>query len=290
LVTHANQLARANESSNALTFSAAPLVQPANPGKQGNMTYAGGHVIDGTANVYLIFWQAPSFPKLSPKYMSVLTRFITDVGSSPLYAMLSQYTDSSGRSPTGVKLAGVFLDTHPFPQTLVDDLNQQNFNPKVMDQVWRKEVTDIAAQQGLNTKSYHNVFAVLPNTRRPDACGYHNVLPGRGAPYLFVGFSSQNGKVVQGCNHSGASVFPSGDPFADIAASTLSHELIETATDPQINGWGSGGNNDEIGDKCNEAPYGLNRITKGDVTWQGHPYLVQREYDNNQHGCTLKGP
>lgn len=285
-----SQSANTNNMNNALTYSAPPLVQPLNAGKEGNMTYAGGHVIDGIANVYLIFWQDPSFQPFTPKYMSLLRRFVTDVGSSPLYAMLSQYTDSKGRSPTSVKLAGTFLDTRPFPQALVKDLNQQNFNPNVMDQAWRQEVRDVAANQGINTKSYHNIFAVLSNTRRPDACGYHSVLSANGSPYLFVSFSSKKGKLVQGCNHSGARVFPNNDPIADVAVSTLSHELIETVTDPQINGWGSTGNNDEIGDKCNQAPYGVNPTTKGNVTWNGHAYLIQREYNNNQRGCTLKGP
>ena len=270
-----------------LTFSSLPLVQPPNRGKGGDLTYAGGHVIEGIANVYLIFWQDPSFQEFSPKYMSLIKRFVTDVGKSPLYAMLSQYTDSNDLYPTGVKLAGTFLETRSFPQALVNDLNQSNFSPKVMDRTWEREITNVATKEKWNTKDYHNVFAVLANTRRPDACGYHNVLK-TGSPYLFVSFSSINGKLNQGCNHSNARVFPNNDSIADVAVSTFSHELSEVITDPQIDGWGSGGSNDEIGDKCNQAPYGINQKTKGDVTWVGHTYLIQREYDNNNQGCTLR--
>jgi hypothetical protein len=270
-----------------LTFSSSPLVQPPNPGKEGDLPYAGGHVIEGVANVYLIYWSDPSFQKFTPKYMSLIRQFVIDVGHSPLESMLSQYTDSNGLHPTGVKLAGVFLETTPFPQALVDDLNQSNFSPKVMDQTWRQEIKNVAAKRGWDTSNYHNVFAILPNTRRPDACGYHKVLAA-GSPYLFVAFSSINGKVNQGCNHAKARVFPNNDPIADVAVSTFSHELSEVITDPQIDGWGSGGSNDEIGDKCNQAPYGINQKTKGDVTWVGHTYLIQREYDNKNQGCTLR--
>ncbi len=87
---------------------------------QGDLTYQGGAVVDGIANVYLVFWEDSAFQSLSPKYVSLIQQFVSDIGRSPLYANLSQYKDTLGRCPVGAKLAGTFIDRQSFEKLLGD--------------------------------------------------------------------------------------------------------------------------------------------------------------------------
>jgi hypothetical protein len=110
-----------------------------------------------------------------------------------------------------------------------------------------------------------------------------------------------------GNNGGNAGMGPNGDPFADAAINTASHELFESATDPQpgrigtggivSNGWIFGnlpnGASHEIGDMCDfnfgENSTGTAPINPdgSNVILNGDPYLVQTEWSNSNGGCTL---
>jgi hypothetical protein len=45
----------------------------------------------------------------------------------------------------------------------------------------------------------------------------------------------------------------------------------------------------EIGDKC-AWTFGRVKSNGSNVTFNGHPYIVQCEWDNAKHGCVLAGP
>jgi len=70
-----------------------------------NLSYGGGPVMGGTAQVYAIFWE-PNGSTVSPNYNSLILRYFGDVGSSGLYANNSQYTDTTGAAPGNAVLAG----------------------------------------------------------------------------------------------------------------------------------------------------------------------------------------
>ncbi len=156
---------------------------------EGNVAYHGGHVVDGIANLYLVFWIDDSFQSASPKYVSLVTQFAKDIGQSPLYANLIQYPDALGRCPIGARLVGTFVDHQPFPPDLVakrkdpklaSDQNLQQAMGKLTDQAWRKELADVAAKQRWNTQDYHNFFIFLPTMSW--GCGYHSHLTINGIP------------------------------------------------------------------------------------------------------------
>ncbi|MBV9614922.1 MAG: hypothetical protein JO031_05610, partial [Ktedonobacteraceae bacterium] len=75
---------------------------------------------------------------------------------------------------------------------------------------------------------------------------------------------------------------------ADQTINVTSHEQMEAATDPLGNAWTDSSGN-EIGDKC-AWRFGPHNAGGGDVTWNGHNYIVQKEWDNKAGGCTLTGP
>ena len=68
-----------------------------------NLTYHGGPVMAGTANVYAIFWE-PTGSNVSANYNTLIERYFADVGSSPLYKISNQYTQTGGTFPSNAVL------------------------------------------------------------------------------------------------------------------------------------------------------------------------------------------
>jgi hypothetical protein len=83
---------------------------------------------------------------------------------------------------------------------------------------------------------------------------------------------------VNGCSLPGHT--PNG--LIDATASTLAHELFETITDPDLDGWSNLLFGFEISDLC--LAFGRNR------TINGHQYFLQAEYSNRLHTCTTNPP
>lgn len=261
----------------------------------GDMTYHGGLVIDGVARVYLIFWIDPSFQRPSARYVNLLEQFVTDLGQSSLYGMLSQYPDARGHHPTGTRLAGTFIDQRPFSPAMVATRESfGTFAPieSFITATWAQEVQQVTASQNWDNQSYHNLFVLLPVMNW--GCGWHSYLTDEmtghaGSPYAVIPYPSYQGR--EQCADSSQS--PNGDHVSDIAIDSLSHELLEAVTSPYLDGWYTNKDDDaeEMADKCQFiSAASIDPSTKGNVTWNGHSYAIQEEYDNRRHGCVLAGP
>jgi hypothetical protein len=60
---------------------------------------------------------------------------------------------------------------------------------------------------------------------------------------------------------------------------------MEGVADPYPpTGWG------EIADPCPLPADTIDPTTHANVVWNGHPYLLQEEWDNFRKGCVLEGP
>lgn len=64
----------------------------------------------------------------------------------------------------------------------------------------------------------------------------------------------------------------------DATASTLSHELLETVTDPDLNAWFNLLTGNEVADLCSGFT--------SNERMGGHAYSIQLEYSNRVHACT----
>jgi hypothetical protein len=118
------------------------------------------------------------------------------------------------------------------------------------------------------------------------SCAYHFGFPTPGGPVLYAAMPY----AANSPDCSGLSRSPNHDVAADAEVNVTSHEQMELATDPEASGWfGQGGLLDEIGDKCAEVFGPLDRHG-ADVSWRGHRYIVQEEWDNAASSCTLTGP
>jgi hypothetical protein len=260
--------------------------------EDGDLTYQGGHVIDGIVNVYLIFWIDAAYQPVPSNYVSVIQRFIKDVGHSPLYHNLRQYTDSRGRYPTGTKLAGTFIDKSPLPAQMIaqradPNVTQDQALTSKLEQLtgttWMAKIKSVAKRKRWNMQDYHNLFVMLPSIGWD--CGYHGVLEGQVSPWALAAYPYYKGQ--ERCNY--LPYAPNHQRATDIVVDLLSHELIESVGAPGLNGWEDKGHH-EVADKCDLPTDTVNPQTQGDVTWGGHSYLVQEEYDNLRHGCVLTGP
>ncbi|MBV9258282.1 MAG: hypothetical protein JO215_09710, partial [Ktedonobacteraceae bacterium] len=215
---------------------------------------------------------------VSANYNALIQRYFNDVGGSGLYANNTQYTDSSGAAPSNAVLAGTWVDNSAFPESPLLDSDIQN------------EVSNAMNANGWSA-SNNNAFFVFTeagqdlcfDSSRSECasntfCAYHNYF-GSNTIYAAMPYAASFS-----CNPGSS---PNGDD-ADQTINVTSHEQMEAATDPLLNAWidSSGA---EIGDKC-AWQFGSTASDGSDVNWNGDPYIVQEEWDNNVGGCVLSGP
>lgn len=276
------------------------VIASANATVNPNLTFhQGGSVVDGTMNVFLIFWEPTGSTGVSPNYHSLIQRYFSDVGGSSLYQNNQQYTDGQGRFPSGSQLSGTFIDT----ATAYPTQSNGNF---LIDANIQSEVTHAQQVNGW-TSDIHNAFFVFiaPNETlcidpsqaqcTPDIasasvkfCGYHSFFNTNtiyaAMPYAAsTNFNTANSSCDSEVNNN-SQAGPNGDD-ADMTINVASHEQMEIATDPLLNAWFDS-NGFEIGDKCGFV-FGPVDGKAGDVVLNGNSYLVQQEWDNAISGCTL---
>lgn len=272
-------------------FSAASAASAVGP----VLTYHGGPVMAGTTHVYAIFWEPPT-GSVSANYNSLINRYFSDVGGSPLYQNLRQYTQTGNAFPANAVLAASWVDTGAYPANPVLDVDIQN------------EVTHAQSANGWVSSS-SNIFFVftekdegvcIDSARKQCTpglvpatsgfCAYHGSYGSNNTIYAampYAGSPTFNGGCTPGAPNAPAVAgsYPNNDS-ADLSINLTSHEQMEAATDPLGNGWVT--SNFEIGDLC-AWTFGPNNSHSGDVTWNNNTYIVQQEWDNTINGCALSG-
>lgn len=157
-----------------------------------------------------------------------------------------------------------------------------------------------AGARALGNKPYHSIFHVfLPKGTDVCMAGTSDCYsPDNPATFVFCAFHasvtfSDVGHVlytvepyqnVGGC--SVAQPSPNG-ALIDSTANVLSHELIETITDPDGTSWLARNSlvvyGQEMADLC-ETPF----FQYGKVLVDAKRYAIQPEYSNKHHGCVVK--
>ena len=284
------------------------------------LAYHGG-AVQHAENDYLFFWYPNGFASSAPGYEAGLQTWLNDVaaadytsGTSGSFqgnpiSVTQQYYDLSGPGktkrfvPYDVTNAGTIVDTNSFPTSGCKDpvpfahcLTQQ--------QLYKQLSTYIAAHHlpiGVNTEYFiltppgvggcsdsHNTDCFVKQY-----CAWHSV--GGNSNGLII-YAFQPYLYHTGCDvnqHVGnPNIYTSG---IDATVGTFSHELSESMTDPTLNGWYSGNNFDEIGDKCAyQYDVGQPYLTFTDLSNVGgafyntvlgsDDYLLQLEFDNSANG------
>lgn len=243
----------------------------------GNLIYHGGPVMANASKAYGIFW-VPKGSYISPTYISLISRYFTDYGTSSLFKNNTQYTNSHGKAPQSSSLGGTWTDTSAYPSGTLSDANIQ------------QEARKAISQNGW-TANGHNIFLVFTakgeNICTSFGCAFSNWCAYHGAGgSLIYATMPYVGTSLNTCWTGGKS--PNGDVDADAEINVTSHEQTEAATDPHLNAWYDA-SGQEIGDKC-AWMFGHVNPDGSNVNWNGHPYIVQQEWDNHVSGCVLAGP
>ena len=260
-----------------------------------------GSVMTSVA-AYLVFW-LPSGVQFEPgaggdlNYQRLLERYFQDVGGSSFYDILTQYYGSNGTPMNAVSIGGMIVDTTRYPRdgTTSDPLLDSDIEDEILNlinaQSWPVGLsamyfvyTGYAIQSCMDASRTCCTYATASS---PGYCAYHNVFGvidemNRQFPVIYANMPDVLSIAPNGeCGIAS----PNGDAYADTEINATSHEQFEGASDPLSDAWADA-EGCEIADKC-EMPF---HTSSPDVSLNGNPYYVQKEWSNAAGGCTLNGP
>jgi hypothetical protein len=231
------------------------------------------------ARVYLVWygdWTAkPAVP--------VLTDLVRGFGGSAYSRTNATATDRSGRHVTSdIRYGGAAVDSYSHGRRLTD--------------AGVKAVVRRAVRTGHLPVDPDGIYVVLTSADVHESSGFgsrycgwhtHGRIASADLKFVFVGDPS-----IQAPHACVAPVpaLPVGDLAADAMASTVIHEIDETLTDPDLDGWYDRWFN-ENGDKCAWTYGPLHQTASGASTnlrIGGHDLLVQRNWVvSPQQGCAM---
>jgi hypothetical protein len=294
--------ARGNRSAIALGDSLGRISRSALVARIAGIPYQGGPVLHAN-RTHLIFWQPQgSGLAFDPGYVGLMQQFLHDVAldshmTSNEYAITGQYSDRPGPAAYASTYAGSVLDTDPLP---ANDCSE----PVQTAPAWSVCLTDAQLQDELEHEITVNAlpaggeniyFLVTPSGfgscydssssacalggPASGYCGYHSSTAG-GLLYAVIPYNAIPGHCQSGNPRPNAST-------ADPALSTISHEQIETITDPFGDAWIDPSGN-EIADVC-LGEYGAALGGSAGAHWNevinGHHYWLQEIYSRLQGRC-----
>lgn len=278
------------------------------------LLYGSGGSIMPKISIYSIFWapatlQSGAAAGMATAYKNVLSNIATDYVGHGISSNNTQYYQIIAQTKTyvsgtpylagGGSNAGAFVDTNPYPVATAACANSSTPVDCISDAQLRAEVQRVMALKGW-TGGLTKLYMVYTASGEDECdgtgacgstvfCGYHSNIPPASvltAPTLYS--IVLYGDPV-GCGGAGYTS-PNGNPAADAAADTATHEISETITDPLGNAWSDSAGN-EIGDKCSGIS-GTKSYDNGlaNQQWNGHFYDIQEEWDNHTGGCVQVGP
>lgn len=274
----------------------------------GPLNYHGGPIMPNITT-FAIFWVPAKLQNgaptgMSASYRPILKRLLTDYPAHGIDNNNTQYSQAIGTTTATYihnsgKFGGAFVDTSPYPASgCIDSATPGNC---LTDAQIRKEIEKVVALKGWPV-GLSNMFLLFTSSGEGSCinssnancsyasggyCGYHSNIGTK--PGTAIIYSNEPYGETTVCQVPFAPS-PNGDPAADAAATVASHEITEAATDPLLNAWYTSFG-DEIGDLC-AYDYGTLEWDSGTANemWNGHFYLLQREFDNHVGGCVQVGP
>ena len=255
-----------------------------------------------SVTIYPIFWvpaklQTGAATSMTAHYQAVQVTMLANFLGHGIGSLLTQYYQKSPAAFVQNK-GGVikyYTDSSPYPPSgCKDPATPGNC---LSDAQIQAEVKKVMSAAGV-TGGLNKIFMVFTSSGEGTCmatggacsyhgfCAYHSSFKVGTTPVIY---SNQPFGTTNGCQVSGAPS-PNGDPDADAAATSASHELSEAMTDPLGTGWFSAQGN-EIGDIC-AYKYGPLTWDGGAANqmWNGNYFLLQTEFDNHAGGCYQVGP
>ena len=275
----------------------------------GPLLYHNNGPVMTSVNSYIIFWvparlQNGGVTHMTPHYQTVQQNLLSDYFGHSLDNNNTQYYQVIAGKKTYISNSGAFaaayVDTNPYPSSgCTDSVTSSNC---ITDAQLTAEIQRVMTLKGW-TGGLGNIFFIYTSSGEGSCFG-----PGGPADNVcaYTGYCAYHGRFTNSasdvvvyanepygdpnfCQAPGTPA-PSGDIYADTAATSASHELTEAITDPELNAW-STAHGSEIGDLC-AYNYGGNTwdSSRANEMWNGHFYELQMEYDNHVLGCVQVGP
>jgi hypothetical protein len=267
--------------------------------------HSGGSVMNPWIAVYLIFWvpsklQNGSATGYSANYGTPTILTGAWLAYHGIQNIATQYYQTINGTTTYVSnsggLGGYYVDTAAYPPSgCTDTVTPGNC---ITDAQIQAEITRVMGVNGW-TGGMNKVFVVLTSSGEGSCidstnascaysgyCGYHSAysLGGQNVIYANIPFGTT------ACQGQGQTT--PNDLNGDIAANTMSHEIIEAATDPLGDAWFDSSGN-EMADLCAYS-FGTNtwgsNAGAGNQMWNGLIFELQQEYDNHAAACVQVGP
>ncbi len=269
------------------------------------VAYSNGPVLTWN-RTHVIFWK-PSGSQLSfdPGYRPLVVRFLRDVARAShstqnVFGLTGQYTDSSGRPAAyASRYGGAVLDTDKLPTTECAEppVAGPGWTICLTDAELQSEIEHVVHARHLPTTQHDVYFLVTPRGlgscmgatatsgcalggRVSGYCGYHRYTNDSQVDYAFIPYNA----VAGHCQSNNPR--PNGST-ADPALSTIGHELAETVTDPDGDGW-TDSSGQEIADLCittfGPAIGGSGARAYNEKIAGGHFYL-QELWSNADNSC-----
>ena len=239
--------------------------------------YHNGPLLLGTVNLYLIFYGS-----WGPKQVALLTNWASHIGGSPYFNINTTYSDWAGRYiSNSAVLAGTARDSYSLGKSLSDLQVEQVITNAIGGGSLPMDPNGVyfvlASADVLQTAGFCSSF-----------CSYHvdSYVNGQTLKFIFVGNPAT--QCLSWC--APQTISPNNLPGVDAMVSAATHELVESVTDPQLDGWFFPDGN-ESADECawtfgNE--YSLSNGSKANMVLGGKQYLIQQTWVNAGGGfCAL---
>ncbi|HEV2992672.1 MAG TPA: hypothetical protein VG759_29840 [Candidatus Angelobacter sp.] len=247
---------------------------------QGNgINYHGGPVLHGNVPIYVIWYgNWTNGPKASDSQTTVnlIDAFLGGLSGSALELINTTYGDNTANVSGQLHLQSQIFDTGSQGTSLTNT-----------------RLTNLISSH-LNNGSLPTdptgVYLVLTSSNISERgfctqfCGFHTAQTIHGADIKWA-FVGNVDKCPSGCEAQTTS--PNGDSGADGMANTLSHEIEEAISDPDLNAWFDA-NGQENGDKCNFNFGAVSTASNGSAfnqTFGGHNWLLQQNWRNSLGGA-----
>jgi hypothetical protein len=271
------------ENSQTAPASTAPVIArvPAPGFYPGDLSYFGGKVVKAAKS-------HPVYVDCAASCWGNPTTFLNHLGKSSLIHITDQYVGSTANNRYTV---GTVAKINFSIFGTLTDIDMLSF------------VHTAAASLGQGYGNIYHIFlpagvdvckAGTSECYSPDNpstftfCAYHGSVTFSDIGHVL--FTIEPYQNVGGCSYSEPT--PNG-ALIDSTASTLSHELIESITDPDLDAWSavqSGGTlGQEIGDVCVRLKVdaaGFLELFDPPTCLNGKDYAIQAEYSNKYHACS----
>lgn len=257
-----------------------------------DLTYHGGPVMR-VNKTYAIYWQ-PSGYSFSANYKTLIDQYFQNVAaasgaSSNVYAVETQYSDTTGPIAYSSTFGGSTTDTTPFPANGYASCG----GPAkcLSDAQLQSEIQSVVAQKGWVKNLTTQFFLFTPNNvgscDSPGSCSFTVFCAYHGYGSGNLIYANQPYAAYSGGCRSGQR--PNGDA-ADDTINVTSHEHREAINDEHLNAWYNDSTGEEGSDQC---AWNFGSVLGGAPGAQynqvinGNNYYLQQEWSNDGSTCLL---